>query len=1054
MTRCPRGFRVMRTSPAPSSAGFTLVELLIGSLIAVIVMTVAFQVLVGEQRSSEARRQETNAQQNLRVTLDRVTRDLRLAGYGIDSFLRQPRILDAAPWQVAMNGDISSGLGGEASMESNMEIKLSGGGTYSPGDYPTENLGNEPRYAGGAETVVLGIDANLDGIIDADDKFTDSSCPSDYAIYRGVNGLRTERLAFGLRGPDAYPDGTLPQPLFKYWGDYGGAGLRLWGDDNGDGDLSQTEIANLTPVSVAELSNIVYVDVEVGVFSSGEVLRVPHEHGTEADPFKYMEVSSSNRIRPRNIGVNAANLSACGDPPSRPYSVWVQDTPDDAGESITIHFNASADELNGEEDVTHYFVYRREAGGAYGAAIGQVPAASLSSYSYANDIHAADEANIPVDGVQYYYRVTAWDCKPQESSLSYEAGPVASQPNGSDPPILVKVYDTPCDEGEEVTVVFDQSPDESEGNVSGYRVYRGPLAGDFLAKTLIGYVTSTGAATYTYLDNDITNVAGAPPVNDTQYWYTVRAVNDTIVSVDSNELGPVAANQGLSAAPLESVSDVPFDDGTRLTVSWLRSESEFCVPNTVTGYTLQRKGPVDDHFSDLDFYSSYGDPAYSVVDTSLLAGQPYAYRVVVKSMDDSQPSNELTGIPTNNIDLLPPVNLAADGVPCDASGAIRLTWDRSFHDNGSGDIEYYRLWRREEGGMAYGLVDVILATASDNYYFDDNDSGADPPTIGLTYQYVATAYNETYGNESGYSQSAYCTSASIPDAPYLRSVSDTPGDHGGSITVLFYASDDDGDCSNTVESYQVFRSQEWGDFDEENIVGIVTAYGQSSYTWFDDGSGIGSAPEDGTSYYYNVVAVGDGESSPASNTRGPVVALDDAVVSTILFQDGFESDTGWDHGGYRDDWQRGDPSFKSQTYGDSDPEDAYLGSNVYGTDIGSGGWNGRYRANVNSWLLSPAIDCSEAENVRLVFQRWLNVEQPTYDRAILEVSGTGSEGTWHQIWQNSVEVTDTQWIEQDFDISEYADGAENVFIRFRLETDGSWHYAGWNIDEFTIIGDH
>ncbi len=1033
--------------------GFTLVELLIGTLIAAIVIAVAFQVLVGERRSAEARREEMNAQQNLRVAIDRLTRDIRMAGFGVDEFLNQPRFLDAGPWQVAFNGDITSGVGGDAAMDAGMQIKLSGGATYNPGDYPGENLGGEPSYSGGAETIVLGLDSNYDGLFDIDDEFTESVCPNDFSIYRGVNGLRTERLAFGLRGPDAYPDGTLPPPLFQYWGDFGGAGLSLWGDDNGDGSLSQTEVAGVGPVTIGELSNILYVEVEAAAFSEGEVLRTPHAHGTVDEPFKYMEIEGGNRVRPRNVGVNPADLSACGDPPARPNGVWVQDTANDAGSSITVHFHASSDEMGGEEDVTHYFVYRREAGGSYGPAIAQVPAAGISNISFANDFHTPDEANVPVDGVEYYYRISAWDCKPQESGFSYEAGPVSSQPNGSEPPVLVSVFDTPCDSGGEITVIFDQSPDEAFGSVDGYRVFRGPIGGDFLSKTLIGYMASSGSPSYTFLDNVGNNVAGAPPIDDEDYWYTVRAVNDTIISVDSNELGPVGSNDGLSAALLEYVQDVPFDDGTRLTISWLRSESESCMPNPVTGYRLERKGSTEDYYNTIGSYSVSGDPAYAVEDSLLLPGQPYLYRVVTLSSDDEQASNAMEGIPTNNIDLLPPTAVVADGVPCDASGAIRITWHRSYHDNGSGDVEKYRIWRREEGFAAWGQVGEEPAVMADDYQFDDNAAGADPPILGTTYEYIVTAFNETLGNESGPSNQSTCTAASMPDAPYLSYATDTDGDHGGSITLKFYASDDDGDCTDTVSAYFIYRSEEWGSYDEHSIVGEVAANDANYYYHYDNGSQGSDAPEEGHSYYY-VVRAYDGEQlSVASNQRGPVAALDDAVVSAVVFLDGFESDTGWTHGGDQDDFQRGNPTAKNQTYGESDPADAYLGDDVYGNDIGASGWNGTYRGNADSWLMSPRIDCGSSESVNFSFNRWLNVEQPIYDRAIIEVSGQGSGGPWTEIWRNDSEITDTAWIGQNFNISNIADGKEDVRIRFRLETDGSWHYAGWNIDEIKIIGD-
>ena len=854
---------------ARSRSGFTLVELVIGTLVASIVIVVAFQVLVGEQRSAEARRNEMNAQQNLRVAIDRLGRDVRMAGFGVDQFDDQPRMVDAGPWQLAFNGDISTGVGGDPAMDAGMQIKLSSGAAYSPGDYPGENLGGLPRYSGGAETIVLGLDSNFDGLIDDDDLYDDSQCPADYALYRGVNGLRTEQLAFGIRGPTAYPDGTLPPPLFRYWGQFAGGNLSLWGDGDGDGELSQTEIADLDPVSVGELENILYVDVNLATYSASPVAAMPHEHGTSDEPFRYVERETGTRIRPRNLGVNPADLSACGDPPTRPGGIWVADTPNDAGSSIDVHFNASVDEYAGEEDVTHYFIYRRQAGGTYGGAIASVPAAGLSSYVYANDLHTPDDDNVPVDGVEYYYRVSAWDCAPQESPMSYEVGPVSSTPNGSAPPVLVQAYDTPCDSGEEITLVFNQSPDEGSGTVSGYRVFRGPSGGDFLAKTLIGYLPSNGSMSYTYHDNAANNVAGAPPVDGQDYWYTVRAVNDTIVSVDSNELGPVDSNDGLSAALLQPVQDVPFDDGTRLNLSWLRSESETCSPNPVMGYKLQRKGPVDGAFLDAGYYPLTGDPSYAVVDSNLLAGQPYEYRVMTVSIDEERPSNTMSGVPTNNVDLMPPTNLAAGTVPCDASGSIALTWDRSYHDNGSGDVEWYRIWRRVQFTMLWGELDRVAATASSHYSYTDNDAGPNPPVLGTTYEYVVTAYNDSNGHESGYSNMASCTSASVPGPPYLFQAIDTPGDHGGSITLKFIRSQDDGSCTDTVQSYNVYRNTDWGGFADEHIVGEVTATDTNVYTFVDNGSGPGDAPIDGTGYYYMIRAYDGTQYSVNSNVRGP-----------------------------------------------------------------------------------------------------------------------------------------------------------------------------------------
>jgi type II secretory pathway pseudopilin PulG len=1033
--------------------GFTLIELMIGTLITSIVLVVSFQLLVGERRSSEARRQEMSAQQNLRVVVEQLNQDIRMSGFGIDEFNNQPGIVDAGPFQIIFNADISSGVGGDPAMDVGLQIKLSDGTAYSPGNFPGENIGTLPHYNGGAETVVLGLDSNYDGQIDSDDMYDLSQNPLDYALYRSINGIRSERVAYGMRGPDAYPDGFLPQPIFKYWGNFaGGSVISLWGDTNDDGDLDQGELAGLTPLAVGSLDNILYVDLDIVAFTGSEVTRTGHLHGTAQNPFNYFEVGATTRIRPRNVGVNPANLSACGAPPARPTGVWAQDTPADAGSSISIYFTASTDENGGEEDVTHYFIYRKEQGGVWGGALAQVPAAGLATYSYANDLHTPDDANIPIDGINYYYAVTAWDCKPQESNPSAQAGPVSCSPNGSQPPVLVSVFDTPCDSGEDITVLFDQSPDEGGGLVSGYRIYRGPVGGDFLSKTLIGFVATTGSPSYTYHDNLANNIAGAPPVDGTDYWFTVRAVNDTIVSVDSNELGPVACHNGLSAAQLVSVNDVPFDDGTRLQISWLRSESETCFPNIVTGYELQCKGPMDDDFLDVGFYVISGDPAYMVEDSGLIPGQPYTYRVVTKSASEALPGNELVGIPTNNNDLLPPTNVVAAPVQCDASGSIVISWDRSYHDNGSGDVEFYRIWRRVQGAGAWGELDRVVALGFESYEFNDDGTSPSPPVIGSSYEYVITAFNETHGNESGYSQMAGCTSSSVPGSPYLYYAIDTPNDTGNSITLKFRKSADDGDCTDSVTEYHVYRSQTWGAYPAQPHFN-VSANGSYDYTVYDNGS-QGDAPENEHEYYYMIRAYDEDIESADSNQRGPAIPLDDVVVATLVFSDGFESDIGWTHGGSQDDWQRGNPTAKNQTYGEADPDDAHLGSRVYGTDIGGSGWNGSYRANADSWLVSPQIDCDEVVNVRFGFWRWLNVEQPIYDRAIVEVSGDGPSGPWHQIWTNSVEVTDTEWVHQEFDISQYADDASDLRIRFRLETDGSWHYSGWNIDDVEINGDH
>ena len=103
-------------------------------------------------------------------------------------------------------------------------------------------------------------------------------------------------------------------------------------------------------------------------------------------------------------------------------------------------------------------------------------------------------------------------------------------------------------------------------------------------------------------------------------------------------------------------------------------------------------------------------------------------------------------------------------------------------------------------------------------------------------------------------------------------------------------------------------------------------------------------------------------------------------------------------------------------------------------------------------LTTGVIDASGASNVTLEFQRWLGIENSTYDHASVEVFDGSS---WQQIWNHTTTTsfTDTSWQAQSFDISAYADGNPNLQIRWIMgTTDVSVTYCGWNIDDVSLKG--
>ncbi len=194
------------------------------------------------------------------------------------------------------------------------------------------------------------------------------------------------------------------------------------------------------------------------------------------------------------------------------------------------------------------------------------------------------------------------------------------------------------------------------------------------------------------------------------------------------------------------------------------------------------------------------------------------------------------------------------------------------------------------------------------------------------------------------------------------------------------------------------------------------------------------AEEVDSGYFYN-----PGPAEPFSAT--PVTG------ESTAFYDDFEQDLGWTISGGQ--WQRGSPTGGGGAYGGPDPVGGYESPTCFGYNLA-----GDYANNMPQYhLTSPAIDCSDLSSVRVRFMRWLGVEQPRYDHAYVSVSNDGA--SWTTVWQNPVEITDYVWTQQEYDISDVADGQSTVYVRFTMgTTDVMWTFCGWNIDNVEVFGNN
>jgi len=179
--------------------------------------------------------------------------------------------------------------------------------------------------------------------------------------------------------------------------------------------------------------------------------------------------------------------------------------------------------------------------------------------------------------------------------------------------------------------------------------------------------------------------------------------------------------------------------------------------------------------------------------------------------------------------------------------------------------------------------------------------------------------------------------------------------------------------------------------------------------------------------------------------RAPIDAPDEifqAEAIGLFYAFDMETDPGWTA---EDQWAYGKPTGGGGQYGFPDPTSGHTGPNVLGYNL-----DGDYPNDLpERHLTTQPFDCSQLTGVTLRFWRWLGVEQPDFDHAYIRLSTDGI--TWTTIWENTTEITDNDWVPQEFDLSALADGQPTVYIRWTMgETDGGWRYCGWNIDDIEL----
>lgn len=171
--------------------------------------------------------------------------------------------------------------------------------------------------------------------------------------------------------------------------------------------------------------------------------------------------------------------------------------------------------------------------------------------------------------------------------------------------------------------------------------------------------------------------------------------------------------------------------------------------------------------------------------------------------------------------------------------------------------------------------------------------------------------------------------------------------------------------------------------------------------------------------------------------------IDDIRITTVAFdqaaavQDFETDDGGYVADGVHSSWEYGTPV--------SAPGAAFSGSAAWATNL-----NGFYNADEDSTLTSPVMDLSGSAGKLLAvgWQQFFDTEV-NYDFLTVEISADG--GTeWTPISTSSGALSPQGWMPQHVIIpSSYA--TSTFRLRFRLQSDEAYQYAGVAIDDISIL---
>jgi hypothetical protein len=127
--------------------------------------------------------------------------------------------------------------------------------------------------------------------------------------------------------------------------------------------------------------------------------------------------------------------------------------------------------------------------------------------------------------------------------------------------------------------------------------------------------------------------------------------------------------------------------------------------------------------------------------------------------------------------------------------------------------------------------------------------------------------------------------------------------------------------------------------------------------------------------------------------------------------------------------------------GSSGPNAAVEGTTILATNL-----SGNYTGSLNVSAVLPAFSSVGRSGLRITCQRWLMLN--TGDSGVVEYSTDGS--TWNTVTTHTGTFYDWIWMPATYTLPAGAENKAAVQVRFRLQTNGTNHASGWNLDDLRI----